>query len=299
MPFESIHESYINSHRPSLVSSLLPSSHPSLRPSLPASLLPSLPAALPPYLPPALGWLRLGASFSLSSRQCGSRRDGMRRPALAPPPFRDLACNYSQWESHSIVSGMRCATDKASRVALTLLLVLFMVYLVRNGSEDPAAKTLQLNLAEEKPAVQDNNDDLESPDTTARPSRPTPMAGLRPYTVIKNKVYYLDVTPPPTANGEAMLEHSEAKALKHLNYSKYNPEERQYLQGHVDVMVERAKQVKHACVNPPPSRHRIPNFVWDTNHNVIWCPNYKDQLLPVQFWPVTIFCFSLPLGTSY
>ncbi|XP_045108605.1 carbohydrate sulfotransferase 11-like isoform X2 [Portunus trituberculatus] len=205
----------------------------------------------------------------------------MRRPTLAPPLSRELVC-YSQWENHGIVSGMRCATDKASRVALTVLLVMFMVYLVKHGSEDPAsAKTLSLNPVEGKPEMQENTDDLESPTTTGHPDptpSPTPMAGLRPYTVIKNKVRYLDLTSPLNANAntdEAILKLSEAEALKHLNYSNYNPEERQYLQGRVDVMVERARQVKHACLNPPSYRYRFPNLVWDTKHHVTWCPNYK------------------------
>ncbi|KAG0701624.1 hypothetical protein GWK47_002917 [Chionoecetes opilio] len=51
--------------------------------------------------------------------------------------------------------------------------------------------------------------------------------------------------------------------------------ERQYLESRVGVMVDRAKQVKRACRNAPPSGNRFPQVIWDQVHGVVWCPNYK------------------------
>ena len=119
---------------------------------------------------------------------------------------------------------MRCPTDRATRVALTLLVVVFMVYLGTYGTQNPVAHTQMLTLSL---AGQDTGVRVQGNET---PSSPTPKSVLRPYTVIKNKVYYLDqlplVTTPFPANVQngAALKPSAAAALRRIDYSLYKPE---------------------------------------------------------------------------
>ncbi|XP_050686200.1 carbohydrate sulfotransferase 11-like [Eriocheir sinensis] len=161
---------------------------------------------------------------------------------------------------------MRCAADKVTRVCVTLLLLVFMVYLGSHGTQEPHTLVLPFTMP-----IQNVSTGSPAPSaTSAKPPR-----SMRPFKVVKNKVIYLD---PSAANDPSKVttpQLSKAFDLNEIDYSKYNAEERQYLESRVPVMLERARQAGQACKEAPPSGTHFPHLVFDQVHDVVFCPNFK------------------------
>lgn len=111
---------------------------------------------------------------------------------------------------------MRCAADKATRVCVTLLLVVFMVYLGNYGTQEQHTHILPLI----KPI---QNGSPAPPAKSAPPSRT-----MRPYKVVKNKVVYLD------RSETTAPQLSKTFNLNEVDYSKYNDEVRLVFSTHTN-----------------------------------------------------------------
>ncbi|XP_071546658.1 carbohydrate sulfotransferase 11-like [Panulirus ornatus] len=72
-----------------------------------------------------------------------------------------------------------------------------------------------------------------------------------------------------------VLEPSDGAIFASINFSRYTPEDRQYLQEHVGVYEERARLVSKVCRKNPAlaSPVIIQTLVWDQKHhpNIVWC----------------------------
>lgn len=125
---------------------------------------------------------------------------------------------------------MRCAVDKITRVCVTLLLVVFMVYLGSHGTQEPHTLVLPLT-------VPVQNVSPRGPAPPAKSAQPLPT--MRPYKVVKNKVIYLD---PSAANDPSKATNpqlSKVFDLNEIDYSKYNAEVRLVFSLHTNKQTDK------------------------------------------------------------
>ncbi|XP_053653174.1 carbohydrate sulfotransferase 12-like isoform X2 [Cherax quadricarinatus] len=113
-----------------------------------------------------------------------------------------------------------------------------------------------------------SQDDPLLPGPTINKSIQKQMLKDSPLVSLRRDVYWPIVLPP-----------THASIFTSVNFSRYSPEDRQYLEGRVSVYEERARRVGKVCENnlahatPTP----VKTLVWDQKHqpNLVWCQMSK------------------------
>ncbi|XP_042203920.1 carbohydrate sulfotransferase 10-like [Homarus americanus] len=183
---------------------------------------------------------------------------------------------------------MRCVTERRStRAAVTLLLVAALLYFTNLATHtSPASEpiTVVMSASEVRAmiAAKTPQENGSPPSSSARPPNGSDhQKHKQDFVVINNKVIYKQPSVKSKSSGSVqwpvVMELTEAASLLELDLTQYQPEDREYLESRLGVMVERARQVKEACVAHSLFEPAPTHLVWDNKHtpSVAWCPNYK------------------------
>lgn len=199
-------------------------------------------------------------------------------------------------------------TERRSRAALTLLLLAVFIYLItlstHSSSGEEQTITLVMSASEARALMAGRvPHSLSQPQDVVQPAhdlaQPPPSAhNTTPqspdktqtldFVVIRNRVYFnrsaaqveqikksIPVRKTEEKKWSKKLELSAGAALMLQDFSKYEPEEREFMESRVQEMVERTRQVRKACQVKPKLEPVSSHMVWDDKHSVVWCPNYK------------------------
>ncbi|KAG7156588.1 putative carbohydrate sulfotransferase 11-like 17 [Homarus americanus] len=175
---------------------------------------------------------------------------------------------------------MRCVTERRStRAAVTLLLVAALLYFTNLATHtSPASEpiTVVMSASEVRAmiAAKTPQENGSPPSSSARPPNGSDhQKHKQDFVVINNKVIYKQPSVKSKSSGSVqwpvVMELTEAASLLELDLTQYQPEDREYLESRLGVMVERARQVKEACVahslfEPAPT-HLVASTTWMIN----------------------------------
>ncbi|XP_068204141.1 carbohydrate sulfotransferase 11-like [Palaemon carinicauda] len=199
---------------------------------------------------------------------------------------------------------MRMLITKHSKlIPPAILLVIFVSYSVLNSSQGPDnghPVTLVLSSSEAQSLLTGKKqDDRTSPYAEASHVHSNASHGSNGHVdiiIMNNKVYdrkkFQDMKMfNRTLSGRkfkkvsgsewpVVLNNSGASALLDINFNKYPPKNREFLEERVGEMVARARQVGLACKDARANlelKGTPSHFLWDQKHkpSIVWCPNYK------------------------